>query len=90
MTFFVPELLNCFQTGLPAVITMTAYFPDVTTDGVTLPEACRRLEVAGAAVVGLNCGRGPRTMIPLMREIRKACKVSTDGCLSFYWPWNFY
>lgn len=47
----------------------------MTTDDVPIPEACRRLEEAGAAVVGLNCARGPETMIPLLREIRKVCKV---------------
>ncbi|XP_052104015.1 betaine--homocysteine S-methyltransferase 1-like [Mytilus californianus] len=82
-----------FGKGLPAVITLTAYFPDVTTDNVPLPEACRRLEEHGAAVVGLNCGRGPRTMIPLIKEIKKVCKGpiaalpvpfrTTDECKTF-------
>jgi betaine-homocysteine S-methyltransferase len=35
---------------------------------------CRRLEAAGADVVGLNCHRGPATIMPLMREIRAAVK----------------
>lgn len=48
----------------------------MTTDDVPFPEACRRLEEAGAAVVGVNCGRGPRTMLPLVKEIKKVCKVS--------------
>jgi hypothetical protein len=62
-------------SGVPAVITLTAYVPDMTTDDIPIPEACRRLEEAGAAVVGLNCGRGPRTMLPLIKDIRKVCKV---------------
>lgn len=66
--------------GLPAVITMTAYFPDVTTDEIPIPDAMRRLEEAGAAVVGLNCGRGPETMLPLLRKIRKVCKVIVCFC----------
>jgi len=40
-------------------------------------EALLALEViedAGAAVVGLNCMRGPRTMLPLLGEIRDACQ----------------
>ena len=61
------------------MITMTPYIPDMTTDDIPIPEACRKLEEAGAAVVGLNCGRGPATMIPLLKEVRKACKV---------WNWN--
>ena len=34
-----------------------------------------RLEAAGADVVGLNCSRGPRTMLPLLEEVRKAVSV---------------
>lgn len=63
-----------FGKGLPAVITLAAYWPDITTDNIPIPEACRRLEEEGAAVVGLNCARGPRTMLPLMKDIRKLCK----------------
>ena len=62
-------------SGLPAVVTITAYIPDTTLDDVPIPEACRRLEEAGATVVGINCSRGPSTMIPLIREIRKVCEV---------------
>ena len=43
-----------------------------------MPEACRRLEDAGADVVGLNCSRGPATMLPAIAQIRKAvsCHVA--------------
>jgi betaine-homocysteine S-methyltransferase len=47
---------------------------DVTREGWTAAEVCRRLEAAGADVVGLNCHRGPATIMPLMREIRAAVK----------------
>ncbi|KAK3097790.1 hypothetical protein FSP39_013204, partial [Pinctada imbricata] len=60
--------------GLPAVITLSPFIPDVTTDDIPMAEACRKLEEAGAAVVGLNCSRGPETMLPLLKEIRKVCK----------------
>lgn len=68
------KAIQQYGKGVPAVITMTAYIPDMTTDDVPFPEACRRLEEAGAAVVGVNCGRGPRTMLPLVKEIKKVCK----------------
>ena len=45
-------------------------------DGVTVADCVRRLEQAGADVVGLNCGRGPETMIPLLAETKKVCKVN--------------
>lgn len=60
--------------GLQAAITMTAYFPDKLTDEIPVTEACRRLEAQGAAVVGINCARGPDTMLPLVKEIQKVCK----------------
>jgi betaine-homocysteine S-methyltransferase len=57
--------------GLPAVITFTVHRESGTREGWSPEEACKRLEDAGADVVGLNCGRGPRTMLPLLRTIRE-------------------
>ena len=55
-------------TGLPAVITLSIHREGTTGEGWTPEEACKRLEDAGADVVGLNCSRGPRTMLPLAGE----------------------
>jgi betaine-homocysteine S-methyltransferase len=63
------------ETGLPAVVTLTAHKDPNMRDGVSPAEACRRLEAAGADVVGLNCSRGPATMLPLLEEIREAVSV---------------
>ncbi len=60
------------QTGLPAVVTLAIHREPLTREGWTPEEACRRLEAAGADVVGLNCIRGPRTMLPFLRPIRGA------------------
>jgi betaine-homocysteine S-methyltransferase len=60
------------EAGLPAVVTMTQHRHPTTRDGLTLAETCKRLEDAGADVVGLNCSRGPATMLPTIREIREA------------------
>jgi betaine-homocysteine S-methyltransferase len=60
------------QTGLPAVITLAMHREPFTQEGWTPAEACKRLADAGADVVGLNCSRGPRTMLPLVRSIREA------------------
>jgi betaine-homocysteine S-methyltransferase len=60
------------EAGLPAVVTMTLHRTPVTRDDLTPEEACRRLEAAGADVVGLNCSRGPATMMPALRAIREA------------------
>lgn len=57
-------------------MTIAPHVEDKTKDDLTFPEACKRLEEAGADVVGLNCCRGPSTMLPLLKEIKKVCKVS--------------
>jgi betaine-homocysteine S-methyltransferase len=63
-------LEEILAAGLPAVVTLAIHRRPETPDGLTPAEACRRLEEAGATVVGLNCIRGPRTMLPLLHEIR--------------------
>lgn len=64
--------------GLPAVVTLAAHRHPQMREGQSPAEACRRLEAAGADVVGLNCSRGPATMLPLLADIRRAvdCPVA--------------
>ncbi len=73
---FGEEALIALETiraaGLPAVITLAIHQRPETREGWTPEEACKRLEDAGADVVGLNCIRGPRTMLPLLRRIRES------------------
>src|SRR3972149_1110239 len=64
--------------GLPAVVTF-ASTADATIDGVDLVEACKRIEAAGADVVGLNCSRGPSTMLPLLVRLRAAVSCPVAG-----------
>jgi betaine-homocysteine S-methyltransferase len=59
---------------VPAVVTVSIHKEETLREGWTAAEACKRLEDAGADVVGLNCHRGPQTMLPLLQEIRKAVK----------------
>jgi betaine-homocysteine S-methyltransferase len=65
------------RANLPAVVTLTVH-QEGLIDGVPVTEAARRLEQAGADVVGLNCARGPATMLPIVRAIREAvaCPVA--------------
>jgi len=63
------------EAGLEAVVTLAIHRDPLTREGWTPEEACRRLADAGAAVVGLNCIRGPKTMLPLLRAIRAAVDV---------------
>jgi betaine-homocysteine S-methyltransferase len=66
------------ETGLPSVMTLSIHQDELTQEGWTPEETCKRLEDAGADVVGLNCGRGPWTMLPLIERIRAAvsCHVA--------------
>jgi betaine-homocysteine S-methyltransferase len=72
----VGEALLALETikaaRLPAVVTMAVHRDPITRDGWTIAEACKRLEDAGADVVGVNCIRGPRTMLSLLGPIRDA------------------
>ena len=58
--------------GLPAVVTLVMHRHPETREGWSMEDACRRLKDAGADVVGLNCSRGPATMLPLLEQLREA------------------
>ena len=64
--------------GLPAVVTFAIHREGTLREGITPQEACRQAEQAGADVVGLNCTRGPLTMLPLLGPVREAvsCPVA--------------
>jgi betaine-homocysteine S-methyltransferase len=66
--------------GLPAMVTLAPTQPDRTRDGYRYDEACRILAAEGAQIVGLNCDRGPQTMLPLLAGIREAvdCAVAAQ------------
>jgi len=57
-------------TGLPSVITLAMHQRPDTREGWTPEDACKRIEDAGADVVGLNCIRGPATMLPMLEAVR--------------------
>jgi betaine-homocysteine S-methyltransferase len=62
------------HSKVPTVVTFAMHREEATRDGFSPAEACQRMEAAGADVVGLNCHRGPATMMPLIRQIRAAVK----------------
>jgi betaine-homocysteine S-methyltransferase len=49
-------------------------------DGYSYVDACKAMDESGADVVGLNCSRGPDTMLPIIQEIRDAvgCYVAAQ------------
>ena len=64
------------QTGLPAVITLVD--PPCTARsarGGARPRRAGGWRDAGADVVGVNCIRGPKTMLPLLGAIRAARRL---------------
>jgi betaine-homocysteine S-methyltransferase len=63
------------QAGLTAVVTLALPASGELVDGYSAADAAAAVADAGADVVGLNCFRGPRSMMPALREIR--ARVST-------------
>ena len=62
------------RAGHAAVMTLAMHQSDLTRENWSVVDACRRLDEAGADVVGLNCIRGPATMMPLLKQVRAAVK----------------
>jgi len=62
------------KSGLPCVITIAPMGENVMRDGVSIIDTCKELEQQGGDVVGMNCFRGPSTMMPYLKEIRKSLK----------------
>ncbi len=68
------------QLGLPAMVTLASVQPGQTRDGYDYVEACKILADHGADIVGLNCDRGPATMLPLIAQVRStvSCYVAAQ------------
>jgi len=66
----------CQALGLPAMVTFASVQDSTTYDGYDYVEACRILADHGATIVGLNCSRGPETMLPLLERIRSSVEVA--------------
>ncbi|MDH3314985.1 MAG: homocysteine S-methyltransferase family protein [Gammaproteobacteria bacterium] len=63
----------------PSVVTLAVHRKPETREGWTISECCKRLQDAGADVVGINCTRGPATTLPVLKEIRDAVSVHVAG-----------
>ncbi len=83
-TFFFAEEAFCAlevarSSGLDTVVTLAPPAGERMGDGWGVADACKELEQRGAAVVGMNCFRGPATMMPLLREVRAAVGCHVAG-----------
>ncbi len=67
------------QTKLPSVITIAPYGQNIMRDDISIVDTCKELEQKGGDVVGMNCHRGPNTMMPYLKEIRKVLKCHIAG-----------
>ena len=65
------------DAGAISVVTLAVHREGLRDD-YSVPEACQRLKDAGADVVGMNCIRGPNTMLTVLKEISK----EVDGPLA--------
>lgn len=68
------EEIKAAAPDMPAVVNLSFHRPRVTREDWTVAQSFRRLEEAGADVIGLNCQRGPQTMLPLLAEARDSYK----------------
>ena len=66
------------RSGLPAVVTLSVHRDEKMFDGVPVVEALKRLEGRGRRCRRLNCQRGPKTLMPIVRRVREAvsCHVA--------------
>ena len=63
------------ELGLPAMVTLASTRPHQTWDGYDYVDACKILADNGADIVGLNCDRGPATMLPIVEQVRSRVSV---------------
>jgi betaine-homocysteine S-methyltransferase len=64
------------HSKVPAVVTFSVHKEENNREGWSPEETCRRLEAAGADVVGINCHRGPATLMPILKRVRAAVKCT--------------
>ncbi len=84
--FFIAETLSFLgeaeialdvikATGLPTVVTFAIHKQGNLRAGHGQPEAAKRIADLGADVVGLNCIRGPATIMPALRAVCEAVDI---------------
>ena len=82
-TFYFAEEAFCAldvirKAGVPSVITIAPMGENIMRDNWEIVDTCKELEQLGADVVGMNCFRGPESMMPFLKDIRAAvsCHVA--------------
>jgi betaine-homocysteine S-methyltransferase len=67
------------KTGLPAMVTLCFEKKTESYEGYSPAECGKRLEDAGADIVGINCLRNPENTLPLIKEMKDAVRCYV-GC----------
>src|SRR5699024_9929837 len=75
-------------SGLPTVITLAPMAFEEMADGLSIVETAKRLEQGGADVVGMNCFRGPDTLLPWVKQIREAVSCHVGALPIPHRPWS--
>ncbi len=60
------------QSKKPAVITIAPMGENILRDNWDIIDTCKELAQRGADVVGMNCFRGPNTMMPFLLKVRES------------------
>ncbi len=63
------------NSDLPVLCTMIFDERGKLLTGADVPTAAAMLEGLGVSAVGLNCGMGPKAMLPLLRQMRESCSL---------------
>lgn len=59
------------NSSLPIIVSMIFDEKGRLLTGADIKTACALVEALGAYAIGLNCGLGPKHMIPLVKELKK-------------------
>ena len=63
------------EAGVPAMVTLTFEGRLRTKDGATPAQCAKKLAAEGADIVGSNCGRGPKNILTVIRQMKNAVDV---------------
>lgn len=74
------------ELDLPAVAQMAFFEGGRTRHGLAAEEVARRLSAAGAAVVGANCGSGPRELLTVLQRMAAVSDKPLSGFANSGFP----
>lgn len=74
-------VLGCRErTNLPIVVTMMVNENEKLLTGGDIPGMAAMLEGLGVTALGLNCGLGPRQMLPLLKKMMACTSLPVQVC----------